>query len=264
MWCKECRQDVPALPTGETRTFCCPRCGEILSSEDTPMNCPQTAGTTATSAENISAGDDAVPAYDSWELDQQLRDLEYVLKSVRHEDSQKSSPACLQKTRIDQPHDIPLAGHYADSKPKQKSIHVENHEKKPLLSALGWAAIALGTGSFVCGGILLGWAVLSGRQELWNLGLPTTIFGQVALLVGMLFQIERLWHGHRQAAGKLEHVDRQLHELKNTTTLLGVSSGPLSTTFYSHFVSGASPHLLLTDLKAQLDLLAMKLAGDDS
>jgi hypothetical protein len=33
--------------------------------------------------------------------------------------------------------------------------------------------------------------------------------------------------------------------------------------FYSHLADGASPQLLLTDLKSQLDLLAMKMAREE-
>ena len=120
----------------------------------------------------------------------------------------------------------------------------------------------LGTAGFACGGVLLIWSITTNRHELWNIGLPVAIVGQIALMVGLVLQIDRLWCDHRQAAAKLGDVNRQIHELKNTTTLLGASQGPASATFYSHLAGGAGPQLLLTDLQSQLDLLALKIARE--
>ena len=103
---------------------------------------------------------------------------------------------------------------------------------------------------------------MAGRQELWNIGLPVALVGQIALLVGLVLQLDRLWRDSREAAAKLDNVDEQLHDLKAATTLLGTAQGPAATTFYSHFAGGASPQLLLTDLKSQIDLLAMRIAQD--
>ena len=113
--------------------------------------------------------------------------------------------------------------------------------------------------AFVCGIVLLGWSFAASRQELWAIGTPIALAGQIALLIGLVLQLDRLWRDGRNAAAKLDTVDEQLHELKTTTTLLGTTHGP-SATFYAHLADGAGPQLLLNDLKSQLDLLAIKLA----
>ncbi len=95
------------------------------------------------------------------------------------------------------------------------------------------------------------------------IALPVALIGQIALLVGLVMQLDRLWHENRAAAAKLDNVDQQLHELKTTTTLLGTAQGPSASVFYSHFAGGASPQMLLTDLKGQLDLLAVKIAQNE-
>lgn len=128
-----------------------------------------------------------------------------------------------------------------------------------MLPGLTWGALSLGTMAFVCGGILLGWSLSSGRQELWTIGLPIALGGQIALLVGLVLQLDRLWHNSRHAAAKLQHVDEQLHDLKAATTLLGTNASP-GGAFYVHLANGAGPELLLSDLKAQLDLLALKMS----
>ena len=35
MWCRDCRQDVPALPSADQQTLCCPRCGEAICADTT-------------------------------------------------------------------------------------------------------------------------------------------------------------------------------------------------------------------------------------
>ncbi len=92
--------------------------------------------------------------------------------------------------------------------------------------------------------------------------MPVALVGQIALLAGLVLQIDRLWHDNRAAASKLDDVDEQIHQLKKTTMLLGASQGPASAAFYTHLARGAGPQLLLTDLKGQLDLLAMKIAQE--
>ena len=107
--------------------------------------------------------------------------------------------------------------------------------------------------------MLLAWSWVAGRHELWQLGMPIAIVGQAALLLGLILQLERVWQNSRYAAGRLEHVDEQLNQLKRATTMLSVSHSSASNAFYAHMSEGASPQLLLADLKSQLDLLATRM-----
>jgi len=116
--------------------------------------------------------------------------------------------------------------------------------------------------ALVCGGVLAGWSLLGGRNDLWGFGIPIALGGQFVLLLGLVLQMDRLWADSRNATAKLEHVDAKLRELKQTTTLLGTGHGTPGA-FYVHYAEGASPSLLLSDLKSQLDLLALKLSNED-
>lgn len=147
------------------------------------------------------------------------------------------------------------------SKPHRRRQQRRTSRRKTA-GSLAWAALSLGTMVLVCGAILLLWAVLSDRGELWAIGLPAAIVGQVVLLVGLVLQTDRLWCDNRTAAAKLDRVDVQLHELRATTTLMGTGGASPGSAFYSHLAGGASPHLLLNDLKGQLDLLAMRLSQE--
>jgi hypothetical protein len=300
-----CRQDVPALSLGELHTQCCPRCGENIKVAATPTadeaslsnsplfaspqsTNPQSPNAQAPSAQTSNVPPDATsqtrgfgtprpPFFDAWEVDEQLRHIERMLRIVQSRCmSTESRPSAEinpreaieqhDALRHDAFHAGPPAWHQplAEERRKAKSNASSKHNRRPILSRLvTWSILLLGTGSFVCGGALLGWSTYSGRTELWNLGLPIAAVGQVALLVGLVLQIEALWHDNHKAVAKLNHVDEKLLALRNATTLLDASHGPVSSTFYSHLAGGANSQLLLSDLKSQIDLLAMKIAQED-
>jgi hypothetical protein len=127
------------------------------------------------------------------------------------------------------------------------------------LAILAWMTLLLGTTGFVCGLALMGWSMYTGRQDLWAIGAPIILAGQIALVLGLVLQLDRIWRDSRRAAAKLETVDEQLHDLKTATSLLGTTHGP-SSAFYAHWAGGAGAEILLGDLKSQLDLLAVKLS----
>lgn len=248
MWCQHCRQDVPALPSGDQQSLCCPRCGEAVCI-------------------NSFEATEQPPAYDGWEMDEELRHIEKVLGITKAEDLSSQAVYQREASRFDMPHAAPTAWHVpTTNEPANRPFqrHKAPMANPPLnVNSLIWGVLSLGTACFACGGVLLGWSWVTGRQELWTIGMPVAMVGQVALLIGLVLQLERLWRDNRDASDKLDNVDEQLSELKATTTLLGTSQGPAASVFYSHFANGAGPQILLTDLKSQIDLLAMKIAQDD-
>lgn len=133
-----------------------------------------------------------------------------------------------------------------------------------LKSFAAWAAICLGLMAFACGGVLLGWSVLGDREELWSLGVPIALVGQVALLVGLCLQLDRLWGENRNTAERIVQMDEQLDELRQSTRLLGTPYHSASQNFYTHLSDGASPKMLLSDLKGQMDLLALRMSQEEN
>ena len=247
---------MPALPSGDKQTLCCSRCGTAVCAD--PYKTADAAGPA-----------DPLPGYDGWELDEQLQHIQRVLHTGKGDcpDLRVGENGTVpfgqrEIARFDPPQAGPPARHVAASNRPGKKRKTARR-RRAVSGAFTWFAVVLGTTSFVCGGVLLIWSVATGRHELWNVGLPAAVVGQIALLVGLVLQIDRLWCDNRHAVAKLNDVDQQIHELKNATTLLGASQGPASATFYSHLAGGAGPQLLLTDLKSQLDLLAMKIAQEE-
>ena len=122
--------------------------------------------------------------------------------------------------------------------------------------------LSFGLMAFVFGGVLLVWSFVTGRSDLWQLGLPVALGGQVGLLLGLILQLEGLWKSSRETTETLDQLDDQLDELRRTTAMLNTTHSSASQSFYVHMAEGASPQMLLHDLKGQLDMLAMRI-GDN-
>jgi len=271
MWCRRCGQDVPGVPALDEGEFSCPRCGEILkrlaafnSAEPSEIPLPEEAAPPDAVAPATPALLDS-PAYDQWELEEQLRHIGRVLRKAPVDQGPEQPADGSMPVRLDTPHETPAARHVphrrrARGKPARQAASPSIRGSR-VLAAFTVASLLLGTMTLACGGILLGWALVAGRPELWNLGMPIALGGQIALLIGLVLQLERLWSDNRRAASRLEKVHVQLDELRTTTTRLGTPHGP-SAAFYAHLAGGAGPKLLLSDLKGQLDLLAARLAEE--
>jgi len=120
-------------------------------------------------------------------------------------------------------------------------------------------ALSLGTTSFACGAALIGFSLYYNRPDLWDFGLPIALVGQIALLLGVALRLDRLGRDSQQAVGELERVDRQLEHLRRDAWQLAAHDAA-SQTFFAHQAEGANPHILLADLKSQLDALAAQVA----
>lgn len=293
MWCPDCQQEVPALTVDVSRPARCARCGARLVSEseqairdalelardESPHSAPKPDyADDATTAEvdrvehEVSArealcsptADDAervdTSAEDSehWEFDEDPIDELPPWSRPRREARPSSArsgevtdwrPAAAidsHTTRAD------MAG--AQSPNNRKSFG------QTLRSGCAWLALASGTMAFACGVVLLAWSVYGARPGLWNLGIPFTLGGQVALLIGLCLQLDRLWSENRETGERLAQLDNRLSELRRSTQLLGSPYHGPAQNFYSHLSQGAGTELLLSDLKAQLDLLALEMA----
>lgn len=244
------------MPLQGERMFCCPRCGEGLPADSADPAVAPSSGPGKPEAAEAAANP---PLDDGWDLGQQLQHIERVLGSGEARARQSAAVGRQEVARLDLAHPGPAPWHPSLADKTARTRKRKSRQSSSALAVLTWAALSLGTTTFVCGGILLGWSLVAGRQELWTLGLPIALGGQIALLIGLVLQLDRLWHDSRHAAAKLDDVDEQLHDLKTATTMLGTSHSSPASAFYSHLSHGASPQLLLADLKSQLDLLAVKI-----
>jgi hypothetical protein len=192
-------------------------------------------------------------------LDEQLRHIERVLMSNKLRG--ESRPGAEQETaRADWPHAGPPGWHvHPTARPARRTVQRKPAQRGRLLGLLLGVVLVLGISAVLGGGAVAGWSIWMRRQDLWVLAAPTALGGQVLLLIGLVLQLHRLGRNSRHAAGKLDRLDQEIHELRTTTTLLGTTHGPSAAAFYAHLADGASPQILLSDLKGQLDILALKL-----
>lgn len=258
MWCKHCRQDVPGIVCAESGEYRCPRCAEGIYS---PMSDPLIGldGFSPADGNGVEEEPGRYPPrlYDDWEVDDEL---EHVGRILNREKAKAAPDAKSAGLRVDAAHQHPTGTHPQRKKTRRPDAPEQSpaEEAFSFMAFLTWTLLSLGLMTFVCGGVLLGWSITSGRQDLWNTGLPTTLGGQVALLVGLILQLDRLWHDRRRTAVKPDRSDDDLGDLK-TTMVLESSQTISGADFYAHLAGGAGPQLLLTDLKSQLDLLSAKI-----
>jgi hypothetical protein len=95
----------------------------------------------------------------------------------------------------------------AEARPRAK--------RNPVVAFFGWTALAGGVAAFACGAVLAIWGLVAGRDDLWNLGLPIVVAGQLGLLAGIVLQLDVLWQNNRETAEQLDVVDRQLTALRH-------------------------------------------------
>ncbi len=252
MWCRNCQQDVPAIGSTEESAVRCARCRKPFSGEATAEDVSDTAP-----VKNLRAAPDLKTDWleqallEDWELEDELNEAQQLVASIG---VREQGDAAI---RVDGAHQPGKTRESIYVRPSSKSPQ----RQKPAQSFFfSWCMLSLGMMAFVFGAVLIGWSFAEGRPDLWRLGLPFTLGGQTLLIVGLVFQLDGLWRSNRDAAETLDELDSQLDELRHATSMLSTTHSSSAQSFYLHMADGASPNLLLADLKGQLDLLANRLA----
>jgi hypothetical protein len=236
--------------------MCCARCGAAYSGETEEAG---VRGAEGLHPAEVGLDLDKYPpfggtGFDDWQLDQAVRSLQARVDPLRSPQPRHTGSTASRAPhwRLDAAHRTPRPPHA----PKRRIA-----ERAPARSpTFTNSALLMGLVACVGGVALLGWSVLESRGELWNVGVSATVAGGVVFLLGLVLQLERIWHNSRFAVHKLRQIDGHLQDLERTCASLGTTHGTASQAFYSHFADHAHPHLLLADLKGQIDLLAMQMA----
>jgi hypothetical protein len=263
MWCSSCQQDVPALGAASSGQLHCGKCGNMLSRMQASDNAtsgnatsgarqPQASTFQASPADNADFEHrlaSAALADDDWTLEAELRGVQRLLSSL------KPHPAAAPAFPGEQPpHWPPSPTAMPAGGAKPANI------PPPRGHTIAWTILGLGLAVFACGAVLLGWSLAAGRADLWPLGMPLALLGQAGLALGVVLQLDGLWHSSRSTAAALTELDGELKTVRQATTLLSSTHSAAGQSFYLHLAEGASPQLLLADLKGQMDLLAQQMA----
>ncbi|MEZ6073826.1 MAG: hypothetical protein R3C10_26990 [Pirellulales bacterium] len=209
MWCSECRQEVPAIAATSSGALACARCGRKCESWP--------GGETSSLLEEIPG--DAWTELTGWQSSDDLGQIGRMLEEDAQRSSQRSRPQTVASAK--RRHDVGgdddsasigwQAGWVAEEH-RATSLTVAPPKRRPAARSIG-PIILLSMMTVACGGSLLVWSVIRGRADLWDLGFPIALAGQIGLAVGVVLQLERIWLENRHLDGKLDAVNTQVKQL---------------------------------------------------
>ena len=253
MWCSSCQQDVPAIGNSGSTKFECSRCHATLRS-------PHAVGI---SEAGIALDDDVALELvdcrpplvaDDWQFRRRSRELG---RKLRHD-------VAGSQRRVDSPPNVfaeladQTASPIVDPGSYAKPARAAKAPRPEFGQYVAWFVTFLGVTSLAAGLGIIGWAIAHGGSEYWDHALALTLAGQGLLIFGLVLVVTRLWRNSRYASGKLQEVHTELGQLQRTADALSAMRGG-APAFYAELVRGASPQMLLTNLKGQLDQLATRL-----
>ncbi|MFO7904274.1 MAG: hypothetical protein R6U98_16540, partial [Pirellulaceae bacterium] len=223
----------------EDRTVCCARCGEGLtlvqdsSARDIPF-------------EELPE----LPEFDDlsdWEFDETLQDAEHLVRRIATDARGDQHRTAWNSSRG--PKSVSATGDTAAC--KEGGCQSPAEASWPV-SASG-VVLPFALAVFVCGVALISLSLISQRPLLWELGVPMALAGQVAVLAVVVWQLNAAWNGNRATFVALHAVDDQVRELRNDWSKIQRAN---TDAFYDHLAEGASPEVLLADLKDQIEVLS--------
>ncbi|GAB6165607.1 hypothetical protein JCM19992_16070 [Thermostilla marina] len=227
MWCDHCQQDIPRVFSHEAGRYVCLRCGtapaEGRPESDLRMDLSAKASTSRVPephapepavdrTESLDSGlrDTDLPLVGTenlrrsatfWSIEERLAHLERLLESVPAEPNARRRH---KRYRVDAGHEVRIGPH----RPRHRSPNLAMDDD--ISAWFTWPILAIGLMATVCGAVLEGWAILASRPELSNYGIPIALCGIVVLLIGLVFQMDRLGQVGESTARKLSELDEAL------------------------------------------------------
>ena len=246
MWCGQCGQDVPAVPAADDpEAIVCLNCRTTYTE---PVATTKRRVTRVDSSHNPGKST-------TWREPGNIEPPPLVDDEVFW-----FEPEALQ----DDVSAVPLIPAKLPDQTSKSERRRRRRRRRHRRSALiCWSLLSFGVALFVCGASLIGWSLLEERDELWNIGAPIVLAGQATFLIGLVLQLDGIWHQSRAATRNLDELDEKLAALQALQKGELADQGDPAHAFYQHMADGASPQMLLTDLKGQLDMIADRLAKQD-
>ena len=272
MWCGACQQDVPGVVASSSDpSFCCPRCGKPLCRAaswrgQTPPPPPEMGKLSEVLAAEVDRGTyEDLPEFvelEDWEFEETIQEAERLVRSVTR--SPELGLAQLKHQRTDRSHRQRTPASMCRPPDETTPVTSASTPTAPTQTntSLPWVVLAIGLGVFVCGAALMGLSLVNQRPQLWQLGLPMVLGGQMAVLAVVIWQLDVAWNSHRATFVALHALDDQLRRLREDWNHQREPERTDEQPFYRHLAAGAAPDVLLADLKRQIDVLSTHLARD--
>ena len=210
-----------------------------------PLAPPHAIGKDAISGVSLSstgthtAGSTSPTFFQCWELDENLRTAERIARNLRVHARHTAMPPRFEATGHEHRGDEPPAD--------PSSILIRGHRFLRFVSRtlLGSSFVL-----FAAGAIIAGWSMLVGNAMLWRFAMPLVLTGESGLVLSLVTHLLAESQRDRAAGEVLVQLDRQVRRLRENAT----SSEPHTS---------VSPHLLLSDLKTQIELLSKRLRDEE-
>lgn len=225
MWCPQCRQDVPGIASGPVGKLCCVRCRAMVE---------RSTSSTSTTSSPAPAQFPSEEFRTDVDIAEQLEALERLTWDLGDDMAPSNWPEAMVGDRtpsafsgrhglLDQAHKQLRGWHRQGAEGIPPGFSLIRLGRKSLA---GWLMLSFGLTSFFCGAVLLTWSLFGNRPDLWTIGVPITLAGQVGLLLGVVLALDRLGHQNRQTVDRLGRLDERLDELRSVAWLSGPNSNP--------------------------------------
>lgn len=266
MWCSNCHQDVPGVANPTSRRLVCSRCQH-------PMAKGKPAPVAAVCDDGIDLTGQVAPVKsasppirtDDWSARRRVRELDRALRRPMHIAPANADVKNPGSRRFDPPQNLfdalgpapPPAITLAE--PPITSVKQLQARRSNGGQVFSWLVVLAGVITLAAGVGLIGWSLYAGDLAHWNLALGLALSGQGELILGLVLVVSRLWRNSRFATSKLQEVHARLGQLQQTADVLTSMRTGGASAFYADLARGASPQMLLGNLKGQLDQLAAQL-----
>jgi hypothetical protein len=265
MWCGHCHQDVPGVAHAAGGRIVCSQCQRPMAGRQQVPAAP-ICDDGIELTEHVATRKNAAPPIhtDEWSIRQRARELDRVLRRPMHFGATSGAAAArLGQQRIDPPHDL-LDQIARTPPPTITTSAASTPQIRPSRTTAGqifaWLIVASGAITLFAGIGLIGWSLHENEMQHWNLGLSLALGGQGALIFGLVMVVSRLWRNSRYATNRLQEMHARLGQLQNSADTISAMRGG-APAFYADLARGASPQMLLSNLKGQLDQLATRLGA---
>jgi hypothetical protein len=270
MWCTTCQQEVPGVSHAATGHTVCSRCQRPKpKSNNEPQRADhicddgialdEPAAALAAAAAPLSSRD--------WANQSRVRSLGRELRRPPYAVMSSVNSISFDRHRLDPPQNLfdPIEPIAAPPIPSVSPAHAAasngRRRRSEKAQMLAWLVVLAGAIILMAGIGLITWSLYAKQLEFWNLAIGLALGGQGTLILGLVLVVSRLWRNSRYAANKLHDVHTRLGQLQHTADALAAMRAGGAPAFYADLVRGASPQVLLANLKGQLDQLATRIGS---
>ncbi len=270
MWCSTCQQETPGVAHATSGRIVCSRCQQPMPKrysthttricdEGLALDEPQLAATTASRTTPFRT--------DEWAAGQRVRKAVRELRRPNPTTATSPNRIASDRRRFDPPHDLfgelehaTVPGLAAMTSPLAANTILQ-YRRPEGSQIVAWLIVIAG---------MLALSMRCRPHRLVNFDRSNAILelragsalgGQGTLIFGLVLVISRLWRSSRYAAAKLQEVYARIGQLQQSTETLATMRSGGAPAFYADLVRGASPHVMLANLKGQVDQLASRVGS---